>query len=89
VPRAHELLRGEEIGARVAEPECRKSEDGDRREPDGERKKEDEKTGPPSEAGNGRLRTEDYGLRTRAAIAECSIGVCRVSPQSSVLSPKS
>ena len=89
VPRSNELLRGEEIRASVAEPERREPGDSDRRKPDDQREEEDEETGPSSKAGNGRLRTEDYGLRTRAAIAERSIGVRRVSPQSSVLSPKS
>jgi hypothetical protein len=89
MPRPHELFRGEEIRARVAEPQRRKPDDGNRRETNGEREEEEKDAGPASEAGNGRLRTGDYGLRTRAAVAELSIGVCRVSPQSSVLSPKS
>jgi hypothetical protein len=57
MPRPHELLGGEEIGARVAEPECREADDGDRRETDGESEEEDDKAGTASEAWNGRPRS--------------------------------
>jgi hypothetical protein len=46
---ARELAGGEEIGARVAEPERRKPDDSRRRQPHRKREKKEENQGPASE----------------------------------------